>query len=102
MALDAISVIDYPCTNKMCAGKQASVGARIEKARLRAGYKVATRFADAIGVRAHVLWRYENGRALPRIGTLAKIARHAGVRMEWLATGEGRMSESSTSCSIED
>lgn len=69
------------------------IGARIRLAREGAGHKVAAKFADRVGVRPGTLCRYELGHLQPSVDVLVRIARVLGVRMEWLATGEGAKSE---------
>lgn len=65
------------------------VGSRIRCAREAAGFTVATRFAEAVDIKPHTLWRYENGQMTPGTDVLLRIARAAGVSMEWLLTGVG-------------
>lgn len=67
-----------------------TIGARIRRARLAAGYDVAARFAAEVGVRPHSLWRYEAGHMRPGTDVLLAISRLTGVSIEWLATGTGR------------
>lgn len=74
-------------------GVEAAVGARIRKARECAGFSKGTDFADKIGVRAHTLWRYEDGRITPRATVLLKIARACGTTIEWILTGDGAAPE---------
>jgi len=65
----------------------SSVGRRIRQAREHAGFKTASAFADAIGVRPGTVWRYESDRIRPSIGALSNIAAKCGVSMEWLVRG---------------
>lgn len=73
-----------------------------------AGFKVAIakrvrRAAEIVGgpkelserlqLSARTLNNYMNGRNEPKTSGLVKIARASGVRLEWLATGEGPMLE---------
>lgn len=64
-----------------------TIGARIRNARLVAGYSVAARFAERIGVRPHTLWRYEAGQMRPSVDVLIAIGRLTGLSIEMLATG---------------
>lgn len=66
-----------------------AVGIRIRQARLAAGFDQGTKFADECEIRAHTLWRYEDGRMVPGTEILLRIARAANVSMEWLLTGTG-------------
>lgn len=70
-----------------------AIGARIRSARQAAGRTNAAAFAREVGCQPHTLWRYETGQITPSVERLAEIARACGVRMEWLATGEGPMRE---------
>lgn len=67
----------------------AAVGIRIRRARLAAGFDRGSKFADEIDVRAHTLWRYEDGRMVPGTEILLRIAKATAVSMEWLLTGSG-------------
>jgi len=75
-------------------GNPAPTGPRILAARECTGL-TQREFATRAELDWHAYWRYEAGRTVPGIGPLAQIARAAGVRMEWLATGDGPMREDS-------
>lgn len=64
-----------------------TLGDRIRAARLERGLK-GTTLADAVGVRAHTVWRWEAGKVHPDADNVALIARALGVSTDWLLTGE--------------
>lgn len=66
--------------------KQA-VGHRIVEARERAGLSQAE-LADAVGVRPHSMWRYEDGRTMPGDWALERIAEVTKVSVRWLKKGD--------------
>lgn len=49
----------------------------------------ANSFAKSIGIAESTLRNWLGGRSWPDVDKLVKIAEAAGVRLEWLATGEG-------------
>lgn len=48
-----------------------------------------TELAEAAGVRAHTVWRWESGKFSPDADNLPLIAAALGVSVDWLLTGEG-------------
>lgn len=67
---------------------------RLMKARSGHGWSQAD-LAEVSGVAAAQVSRYEAGRATPRPPVLAKLAKAMAVRFEWLAFGQGEMSDGS-------
>ena len=49
--------------------------------------------ARKLGIPRSTLDDYANGRREPKLSQLIEVARSAGLRLEWLATGEGPMRE---------
>lgn len=47
-----------------------------------------TELADELGIRVHVLWRYETGRADASAQRLDEIACAIGVSSHWILTGD--------------
>lgn len=50
-----------------------------------------TKASEVAGRSADQLWKYSKGNVEPPFLPLAKMCLAAGIRMEWLATGEGAM-----------
>lgn len=67
--------------------KREMLGARIQQARIAAGFTVQQRFCEAVNVRPPTLHRWERGQNVPDAFNLYEIARVCGVSMEWLVTG---------------
>ncbi len=67
----------------------AGIGQRIDAAARAIGGK--RRLAEQIEISEPQLYRLISGEHQPKVETLVAIARAAGVRLEWLATGEGPM-----------
>lgn len=63
-----------------------AVGDRIRKTRLARAMK-QTELAEAIGVKPHTMWRYEEGENMPSDGKLDAIAEALGVPFRWLYRG---------------
>lgn len=51
----------------------------------------AEKLAKAAGISSRVIGKYLNGESLPGLANLVCMARAAGVRVEWLAVGDGPM-----------
>jgi transcriptional regulator with XRE-family HTH domain len=66
--------------------------ARLTKARIAMAWS-QTDLGKAAHIAPTQISRYEAGRAVPRAYVLGKLALALNVRVEWLATGEGDMSE---------
>lgn len=64
------------------------LGRRIKRARESRGLTGAE-CARRAETTAHNLWRYEDGRVVPGVDVLARIAKVCAVSLDWLATGEG-------------
>lgn len=73
----------------MDAGSE--IGARIERAAKSVGGK--RKLSELSGVPESTLYRLISGANPPKFDTLVAIAKAAGVRLEWLVTGEGPMRE---------
>ena len=65
---------------------QAEIGARIRERRT-ALQLTQRELARRAGVDSVLLWKYEQGRVLPRIDMVERIATALGVTMDWLTTG---------------
>jgi transcriptional regulator with XRE-family HTH domain len=64
-----------------------ALGSRIDQlADLLGGKKELARLANVSEVQ---IYRYINGENVPNVNVIVKLARAAGVSIEWLATGEG-------------
>lgn len=63
-----------------------AVGERIRRTRLLRGMK-QTELAEAVGVKPHSMWRYEEGENQPNPQKLDKIAEALGVPHRWLVRG---------------
>ena len=63
---------------------------RITKARSSLGWSQAE-LAQASGIAAAQISRYEQGRSHPRPEAIGKLAKALNVQFEWLLTGEGPM-----------
>lgn len=63
------------------------IGSRIKFASDRIGARKSA--AAAAGVSDDMLYRYIRERGAPSFAAMAGLAAAAGVRLEWLATGEG-------------
>lgn len=57
-------------------------------------------FARAVGVAQASLARWVKGEADPSRSNLVKIAEVSGVKLEWLATGQGQRDETSTESTV--
>lgn len=66
--------------------QRKALGERIRAARENAGFSQAG-LADAVGVRAGTVWRYEDGRTEPKVRILWDIAQATGVSMAYLLGG---------------
>lgn len=64
------------------------IGARIQQARLAAGYHVQAQFCRAVGTDPPTLHRWERGQMVPGSAHLYEIAKVSRVSMEWLMDGE--------------
>ena len=74
-----------------------SMGERIKGARLARGYAVAAEFARDAGVSKQYLGNLEKNRVeKPDANQLVKIARAASVTVDWIMTGEGLPSRTSS------
>jgi transcriptional regulator with XRE-family HTH domain len=73
--------------------RNETVGERITLARKHTKTKTCREFAALADVKWDDLSRWERRGVVPRAATLTKIAEAAGVRLEWLITGEGPMVE---------
>jgi DNA-binding phage protein len=51
----------------------------------------AEKLARAAGISSRVIGKYLNGESLPGLASLVSMARAGGVRVEWLAAGDGPM-----------
>jgi transcriptional regulator with XRE-family HTH domain len=68
-----------------------SLGGRIRAKRAELGLGQSA-LADAVGIRPHVMYRYELQGMTPRAPVLAKIAGVLGVSVEWLLAGRDNAS----------
>lgn len=66
----------------------SSFGKRVIEAREAKGM-TQTELADALGVRPHVMWRYESDSSQPKPERLEKLAKLLGVSTSWLLFGGG-------------
>jgi transcriptional regulator with XRE-family HTH domain len=67
---------------------KASIGRRIAKKRIEAGFKQAD-FVRLIGVKSPMeQWRYEEGRTLPETERLIEIANKLDISLDYLITGK--------------
>lgn len=66
----------------------AALGARLKLARETRKMSIGE-LADLIGVKRQAVSHWENGKAEPGAAKLYKAAKHLGVTVEWLITGEG-------------
>ena len=62
-----------------------------ERLRLALGSKPVHAFARGAGMTDSLLRKYLSATSLPGLDKLLELAKAAGVRLEWLATGEGPM-----------
>lgn len=67
-----------------------SFGERLRIARENKGFDQA-RMARKVEIAVRTLQRWEKGEQVPDSEYLMRIVKHAGVRPEWLLTGEGEM-----------
>lgn len=67
---------------------------RIIKARSGHGWSQAE-LAEVSGIAAAQISRYEQGKNIPRPNVIAKLAKAMAVSFEWLAYGEGEISDGS-------
>jgi transcriptional regulator with XRE-family HTH domain len=65
-----------------------ALGARVTRARELTGLKRAGLAREA-GMEVRTLYRVETGEGAPSLSVLTAIATRCGVRLEWLATGQG-------------
>jgi transcriptional regulator with XRE-family HTH domain len=63
-----------------------AVGARLREVR---GDASQVAFGNLLGVPQNFVSRYENARAQPPIGYLARVAAHGNVTLDWLILGLG-------------
>jgi transcriptional regulator with XRE-family HTH domain len=75
-------------------GKVDAFGERVEIAIEMAGG--TTKMAEMAGVSTSVLSKWRRGESDPSRSRLVKMARAAGVSVEWLATGEGGPDQGAT------
>lgn len=67
---------------------KGELGKRIAFARELAGLQQAA-LARLLDLTPQTMWRYETGRSMPSLDTLARIAVLCGVSRDWLIFGEG-------------
>lgn len=84
-----VPIADHTCASYRRAvidspENRAAIGARIAHARLAAGYENAAAFAKRVGVTPNTLYRWESGKIVPDIWSLAAIAEVAEVSADWL------------------
>lgn len=71
-----------------------SLGARIQEARLAAGFSKPIFLSRLSGISKQTLSNYENNKVnKPDPSTLLKIATYTNVKFEWLMTGEDHKSD---------
>jgi transcriptional regulator with XRE-family HTH domain len=69
-------------------GTEWTVGDRLRKARITAGYKKKQEFADLLHMTVKTLTRYEDDEIVPRWVYLESIASHTGRTVDWLLKGD--------------
>ena len=66
----------------------SGIGTRIKTAASKVGTRASA--AKAAGVSDDMLYRYIREQSPPSFSAMSGLAAAAGVRLEWIATGEGR------------
>lgn len=67
-----------------------TIGNRLEKARLAAGFTTPLDAATSLGVPYPTYKAHENGTGLFKLDTAAAYARKFKVSLDWLITGKGK------------
>lgn len=67
---------------------EADIGKRCREARELLGSSLSA-VARELGCNTGTVWSWEAGKALPSLTNATALARLYGVRLDWLATGEG-------------
>lgn len=73
----------------------ATINERIKEIRKKYGLTQA-KFGERIGVKQNTVAQYEMGRNIPLDSVISLICKEFSVREEWLRTGSGPMTQSSS------
>ena len=67
-----------------------NIGRRIREIR---GFDLTqAQFAEMLGIRQNTLSNYEKGKIVPTLEMLLKLKSHSGKSIDWIVTGEEKLS----------